>query len=199
MSAERNPRLDTALGHIRQCMHIGLQGAELIGEAGRQRIDDWADFIDREIREAASDPGAPRPPAQASVSGPGTPDRSTARGTGVSGPEISAQAVEGHWLKFNKTTREVIGCQCGFAADIDSDCGWGDSVVRHFFDVGAAAARPVHYRESAASVRKIAAVSRAEVGSNVTISHEFLDGITYAATLLDSAARDLEDEAPWPS
>lgn len=54
--------------------------------------------------------------------------------------------------------------------------------------------RPVHYREAATSLRSMAAVSRAEVEQNVTISHEFLDGIDYAATRLERTAQDLEDE-----
>lgn len=39
-----------------------------------------------------------------------------------------------HWLIFNDG-REVVGCHCGFEADNDSDCGWGDSVVEHLFRV----------------------------------------------------------------
>lgn len=40
-----------------------------------------------------------------------------------------------HWLVFNDK-REIVGCRCGFAADTDSDCGWGDSVVRHLLAEG---------------------------------------------------------------
>lgn len=57
-----------------------------------------------------------------------------------------------------------------------------------------AAARPVHYREAATSLRSMAAVSRAEVDQNVTISREFLDGIDYAATRLERTAQDLEGD-----
>lgn len=39
-----------------------------------------------------------------------------------------------HWLVFNGK-REVVGCHCGFVADLDSDCGWGDSVVTHLLEV----------------------------------------------------------------
>jgi hypothetical protein len=38
-----------------------------------------------------------------------------------------------HWLVFNDE-REVSGCHCGFRADLDSDCGWGDSVVEHLLE-----------------------------------------------------------------
>lgn len=41
-----------------------------------------------------------------------------------------------HWLKFDK--RQITGCQCGFPADTDSDCGYGDSVANHLMEVGAA-------------------------------------------------------------
>ena len=39
-----------------------------------------------------------------------------------------------HWLLFN-AAREVVGCACGFDADVESDCGWGDSVVDHLLGV----------------------------------------------------------------
>lgn len=35
-----------------------------------------------------------------------------------------------HWLIFDDE-RRVTGCHCGFQADMDADCGWGDSVVEH--------------------------------------------------------------------
>lgn len=35
-----------------------------------------------------------------------------------------------HWLMFN-AEREVVGCHCGFEADMEADSGYGDSVVRH--------------------------------------------------------------------
>lgn len=38
-----------------------------------------------------------------------------------------------HWLTF--VDGQVTGCHCGYPADQDSDCGYGDSVVRHLFDV----------------------------------------------------------------
>lgn len=38
-----------------------------------------------------------------------------------------------HWLMFN-AKREVVGCHCGFKADVDADCGWGDSVVEHLLE-----------------------------------------------------------------
>lgn len=37
---------------------------------------------------------------------------------------------EQHWLVFDKG-RQVTGCHCGFRANIDSDRGYGDSVVAH--------------------------------------------------------------------
>lgn len=39
-----------------------------------------------------------------------------------------------HWLRFNEQ-REITGCHCGFVADAESDCGWGDSVVDHLLTV----------------------------------------------------------------
>jgi hypothetical protein len=49
---------------------------------------------------------------------------------------------EGHWLLFDMIDhgrlqqRVVSGCHCGFKADVEADCGWGDSVVEHLIDVG---------------------------------------------------------------
>lgn len=42
-----------------------------------------------------------------------------------------------HWLVFD-AKRRVIGCHCGFPADMESDCGWGDSVANHLMAVGGA-------------------------------------------------------------
>jgi hypothetical protein len=42
--------------------------------------------------------------------------------------------MERHWLLFDRKERQIVGCHCGFEADNDSDCGWGDSVVRHLFE-----------------------------------------------------------------
>jgi hypothetical protein len=42
---------------------------------------------------------------------------------------------DGHWLVFDNE-RRVTGCHCGFEADVDSDCGWGDSVVDHIYAAG---------------------------------------------------------------
>lgn len=46
-----------------------------------------------------------------------------------------ASQRNGHWLVFNDE-RHVTGCHCGFEADVDSDCGWGDSVVDHIYNAG---------------------------------------------------------------
>lgn len=54
-----------------------------------------------------------------------------------------------HWLKWDTIARTITGCQCGFAADIDSDCGFGDSVVLHLLEVGAEAASIERGREIA--------------------------------------------------
>jgi hypothetical protein len=40
-----------------------------------------------------------------------------------------------HWLIFN-AARAITGCACGFEADIDGDCGFGDSVVDHLLEQG---------------------------------------------------------------
>lgn len=45
------------------------------------------------------------------------------------------QPVSDHWLMFD-AARQVTGCHCGFEADMDSDCGYGDSVVDHLLSVG---------------------------------------------------------------
>jgi hypothetical protein len=41
-----------------------------------------------------------------------------------------------HWLIFQNNA--VAGCWCGFDADIDSDAGFGDSVVDHFAEAAIA-------------------------------------------------------------
>lgn len=40
-----------------------------------------------------------------------------------------------HWLLFDHE-RRVMGCQCGFRADVEDDEGDGDSVVSHLIGVG---------------------------------------------------------------
>ena len=51
-------------------------------------------------------------------------------------PPVLVDAAESpHWLIFN-SARQVTGCACGFAADVDSDCGFGDSVVDHLLAAG---------------------------------------------------------------
>jgi hypothetical protein len=87
-------RLDAALAHIRECMHIGLQDAKLYDEAGRKRIGEWADFIDKQIRAALAAPEMPRPPAEEAHSGPETPGTGSGRGTGVAEDENPAQECD---------------------------------------------------------------------------------------------------------
>lgn len=53
-----------------------------------------------------------------------------------------------HWLTFDPATRDVTGCACGFRADLDSDCGWGDSVVAHLLDTGRGAAERERERDT---------------------------------------------------
>lgn len=47
---------------------------------------------------------------------------------------FASSAPRPHWLLFDKD-RQIVGCRCGFRADMDSDCGWGDSVVEHLLEV----------------------------------------------------------------
>lgn len=46
-----------------------------------------------------------------------------------------------HWLVFDLSIETpspwITGCQCGFVADVDSDMGFGDSVVDHLLSVAA--------------------------------------------------------------
>lgn len=37
----------------------------------------------------------------------------------------------GHWLVFD-AERTIVGCFCGFRADVESDAGYGDTVLDHF-------------------------------------------------------------------
>ena len=43
--------------------------------------------------------------------------------------------ISNHWLLFN-AAREITGCHCGYQADMESDLGWGDSVVDHLLEQG---------------------------------------------------------------
>jgi hypothetical protein len=113
-------------------------------------------------------PTLPVPASQPGRGDADTPDLYTETGTGGLNRHRDAQ---GHWLKFNNG--EIVGCQCGVRADMDSDCGWGDSVVAHLVDVGAEAARPAHYLEVATSLDRL--------------------GHRDAARAVRSAAKDLED------
>jgi hypothetical protein len=47
-----------------------------------------------------------------------------------------------HWLLVDQADprRPIVGCHCGFRADVEDDGGYGDSVVDHF----AAAVRAEH-------------------------------------------------------
>lgn len=38
-----------------------------------------------------------------------------------------------HWLLFDAW--RIVGCHCGFKADVEADCGRGDSVVAHLLEV----------------------------------------------------------------
>ena len=50
-------------------------------------------------------------------------------------PRVEEQQESPHWLLFDKA-RQVTGCACGFRADMEEDCGYGDSVVDHLLVVG---------------------------------------------------------------
>jgi hypothetical protein len=124
--------------------------------------------------------------AQPPASGPGTVDPTTGRGTGVAGTHAR---TESHWLAFK--VGQVTGCHCGFRANLDSDRGWGDSVVAHLVQVGADAARPVHLREAAASLRAIAQARLATAPDPVAVARAL--GLEDAARRLESTARDHAD------
>lgn len=47
---------------------------------------------------------------------------------------LSRRKQSGHWLMFDDR-RWIRGCHCGFAADLEADAGYGDSVLDHFEDV----------------------------------------------------------------
>lgn len=56
-------------------------------------------------------------------------------------------AESNHWLLFGPehtdphiVSRPVVGCACGFRADLEADGGYGDSVVDHLLEVGKATA-----------------------------------------------------------
>jgi hypothetical protein len=114
----------------------------------------------------------PRLAAQPLASAPGAVQESTDRGTGERKAHGSTQAVElvpGVWIssgRQNGKTTEAI------TAAVE-------------------AARPVHYREAANSLRGYAAGR--QIGG--TYDSRFTDGITAAADRVDSYARDLDEEA----
>jgi hypothetical protein len=58
------------------------------------------------------------------------------------------------------------------------------------------AARPVHYREAAVSLRAIATAWRFEMHTDHPVTAEFCTGISYAAERLESVAKDLEEGEP---
>ncbi|MEU5156785.1 hypothetical protein [Glycomyces sp. NPDC021274] len=159
-----------------------------------------------EDMESRPAPSMPVPAAQPGAGDAETSGTGSGRGTGVPEAQNSRQAIEGlnsrHWLKWNTITRTITGCQCGFGANEDSDCGFGDSVVAHLLKVAAEAAedswfsdvaeavRPVHCREAAASLQVIADAAVAD-----GLHHEFVEGLRFSARLMDSTARDLDEEA----
>lgn len=51
---------------------------------------------------------------------------------------------EKHWLLFEVRSGRlmVTGCACGFEADVEADCGYGDSVVRHLLSAPRESVRP---------------------------------------------------------
>lgn len=143
-------------------------------------------------------PSMPVPATQPGAGDAETSGTGSDRGTGVPEAQNSRQATDGlnsrHWLKWNTITRTITGCQCGFGANEDSDCGFGDSVVAHLLKVAAEASRPVHYREAAASIRDMA---DADETAEPPIGGEtnYLLGMRRAADRLGSVARDLDEEA----
>lgn len=112
--------------------YLQRMGAEFRSNMARLAARD-----DAEATVPAAQPGA----GDAETSGTGS-----GRGTGEPNAHGSAQAIENlnskHWLKWNTTARTITGCQCGFAANEDADCGFGDSVVAHLLEVGARTAAP---------------------------------------------------------
>ncbi|HET6911500.1 MAG TPA: hypothetical protein VFH54_19405 [Mycobacteriales bacterium] len=49
----------------------------------------------------------------------------------MSETRLAHRVEDGHWLTFSDD-RLIIGCHCGFVADMESDAGYGDSVLDHF-------------------------------------------------------------------
>ena len=47
------------------------------------------------------------------------------------------RVADSHWLMFDGE-RRIVGCHCGFRADLEADCGWGDSVRVHLKEVWSA-------------------------------------------------------------
>lgn len=176
----------------------GSVSGDLAKELMQARLDRRALLtnFDAELEAHSTlDPEMPRLAAQPGAGDAETSGTGSDRGTGVPEAQNSRQAVEGlssrHWLKWDTIARTITGCQCGFRADESSDCGFGDSVVAHLLEVGAADSRPGHYREAANSLRGYAAGRH--VGD--TYDSGFTDGITAAADRIDSYARDLADES----
>lgn len=54
--------------------------------------------------------------------------------------ELIGRVLKEHWLVMDGD-RAIAGCHCGFVAETDSDCGYGDSVLKHFAGMVIASAR----------------------------------------------------------
>lgn len=59
---------------------------------------------------------------------------------------MNEDLTKDHWLTWGEYRvgdgygggsyeHRIVGCHCGFTANNDADCGWGDSVVRHLMQI----------------------------------------------------------------
>jgi hypothetical protein len=136
----------------------------------------------KDIYPSIPTPEAPREAPQSGAGDAETSGTGSGRGTGEPGLQISTQTIDGESL----TGPEIISRTLVLAFGTRHH---DRAFIKEIAEALDNALRPVHYREAASSIRSVA--------DGMTYAWQATDakGMRRAASLLDSTARDLDEEA----
>lgn len=121
------------------------------------------------------------PPAPEPASGPGAPDPHTERGTGVPGPQIPAQTIDGRPLTGPEIISRTLVLVAGTSRHTRDD-------LRDIADELDATLRVVHARDAAQRLRDEATTRAASAPD--AVAYQRAVGIHEAADLLESITDD---------
>lgn len=129
------------------------------------------------VRISGAAPETPHAPVEGNGDGPGAPGSAT----GGLEPEIPAQTIDGRPLTASEIISRTLVLAFGTSRHDRAE-------LREIAEALAAALRPVHYRESAASLQGIA-----DHWPDTASADDLRPGLRYAAALLDHTADDLTE------